>query len=450
MPDYSSLPSVTALASIPELAGYPELVRIQAAKEAMGTCRLSLESDEAFDPVKLVMRIAALMVKESIQNVFNMSGVILHTGLGRAPLNNINAKYGYQNIEFDLDTGKRGDRQDHVRKMLCELTGAEDSLVVNNAAAAVMLALMALCKGKQVLLSRGQSVEIGGSFRMPEIIKASGCKLVDVGATNKTYVSDYLDSVTPQTAAMLRCHPSNYEISGFVSEPTTKELVDAARSAGVLMINDQGNGAMIDFARYGIRGIETLPSSVADGADISIASGDKLLGGPQCGIIVGRKDLIKKIAKHPVARAVRIDKISLTCLEEILRKYQFQSLDEIPLHAILAQTPEMVREVCQGLAPDGAEIQESRCELGSGSGAGKSVPSYAVVLKSKKPDKLLADLRKLRIIGRIEGGAVWLDPRSEYGHVRARRIVAGGMAPVSDRVRDSIKKQITECWEKWK
>ena len=291
MPDYSSLPSVTALASIPELAGYPAKIRNEAAKASVGAARESLKNGITIDPITMVRKVAADMASGSITHLFNMTGVILHTGLGRAPLKSPSNLWEYQNIEFDLTSGKRGDRQVHVKGLLCELTGAEDALVVNNAAAAVLLTLTALCKGKQVLLSRGQSVEIGGSFRMPEIVKSSGCKLVDVGATNKTYVSDYTDASSTQTKAILRCHPSNFEVTGFVSEPTIKELAEAAHSNGLLMINDQGNGALIDFSRYGIHGIETLPQSVAAGADITIGSGDKLLGGPQCGIILGSKEL---------------------------------------------------------------------------------------------------------------------------------------------------------------
>ena len=447
MPDYSSLPSVTALASIPELAGYPESVRIEAAQSAIGSSREALKGGWAPDPIGLAKRIAWIITADSIKHVFNMTGVILHTGLGRAPLAQSRSVHRYENIEFDLRTGKRGDRQDHVRGLLCELTGAEDALVVNNAAAGVLVTLAALCKGKEVLLSRGESVEIGGSFRMPEIVKASGCKLVDVGTTNKTYAYDYANAITARTAAILRCHPSNYEIKGFTDSPFPSELGLVAKDNGVLFINDQGNGALIDFSRYGIHGIETLPSSVASGADISIASGDKLLGGPQCGLIVGRKDLIRKIAKHPIARAVRIDKLTLSVLEATLRLYRYKAIIDIPMFNILETRPEIVREICEALAPKGALVVETICELGSGAGSGKGVKSFAIVMKTSKPDKLLAALRKESYIGRIQDGAVWLDPICEIEFF-------GAVHPAAERATHDafvhIRNIFTKCWNKWK
>jgi L-seryl-tRNA(Ser) seleniumtransferase len=444
MPDYSSLPSVTALASIPELADYPERIRILASQAAISALRSDFEKGKKSVATVLAVDAAKNLSLRSLQKVFNFSGVILHTGLGRAPIEPPIIGEAYTNLEFDLETGKRGDRQDHVRGLLCRLTGAEDALVVNNAAAAVLLTLTALCKGKQVLLSRGESVEIGGSFRMPEIVKASGCKLVDIGATNKTYASDYAEAITSQTGAILRCHPSNYEITGFTDFPNICELKKVAEECGVLFINDQGNGALIDFSRYGIQGIDTLPTSVATGADISIASSDKLLGGPQCGIIVGRKDLIKKIAKHPIARAVRIDKISLLTLESVLHWYQAEKIGNITLHRILSIPAETIKIWCELMAPEGALVEKALCELGSGSGAGKGVASYAVVLKSDKPDRLLKELRYQKIIGRIHTGAVWLDPRCEETIYHSRKPDA------SNNTLKHFKTKITECWEKWR
>ncbi len=446
MPDYSSLPSVTALASIPELAGCTEKLRNRIAKLAIDAARLELDGNRPFDITSLALNEASKAFHLPLNKVINMSGVILHTGLGRAP-GLVTETFHYMNLEIDLETGKRGDRQDHVRSLLCQLTGAEDAFVVNNGAAAVLLVLSACCSRKEVLLSRGQSVEIGGSFRMPDVIKTSGCKLVDVGTTNKTRAQDYADAITAKTAAILQCHPSNFEVKGFTSTPTTKELAEAAHQHGVLFINDQGNGALIDFREYGIHGIETLPQSVAAGADISIGSGDKLLGGPQCGIVLGRKELIAKMAKHPLARALRIDKNSLLILQKTLRKYVHGWEASIPLFKLLGYPPEMIKSWCEGIAPDGAKIIETITEIGSGAAPGQGVQSYAVALNSNSPDKLLAELRKKRIIGRISKGQVLLDPRTNAEYLN---IFRDGKWDFNFAVAINLKDSLTECWEKWK
>lgn len=458
MPDYRSLPSVTALASIPELAGYPESIRIRAARKALNDCRRLLARSEVPDPKQAAIFTAHKLSVFSMQSVRNYSGVILHTGLGRAPLQSIHTMpssiSGYSNLEFDLATGKRGDRQDHVRTMLSELTGAEDSLVVNNGAGAVLLALSALCSKKEVLLSRGQSIEIGGAFRMPDVIKASGCKLVDVGTTNKTRGQDYVEAITSKTSAILQCHPSNFEVKGFTSAPTSKELAEVAHRHGVLFINDQGNGAIVDFKKYGIHGIETMPQSVAAKADITIGSGDKLLGGPQCGIILGRKDLIAKMARHPLARALRIDKTNLSLLSSVLTNYVIENHLTTPLFAILDRSADEIRKWCEMIAPEGAEVLETVTELGSGSAPGQGVKSFAVVLKTTKPNELLAELLDHNIVGRIHKGKVWLDPRTAPEPKLVPRI--SGVLPEEDRTLEvdrsslGIQKCLAACWEKWK
>lgn len=445
MPDYSSLPSVTALASIPELERFTERIRILAAQAAIGSARAGMEFEKPEELEAQAFYEAIKLGMNPFHQVHNLTGVILHTGLGRAPITNVTL--GYSNLEIDSETGKRGNRQDHVRSLLCELTGAEDALVVNNGAAAVLLALSALCSRKEVLLSRGQSVEIGGAFRMPDVIKASGCKLVDVGTTNKTRAQDYADAITPKTAALLQCHPSNYEITGFTGAPSTKDLSEVAHKNGLLFINDQGNGAMVDFIKYGIRGVETLPQSVAAGADITIGSGDKLLGGPQCGIILGRKDLIAKMSKHPLARAVRIDKTNLMGLQSVLRNYGHENYQEIPMFRYLDYSLETILERCRALAPDGAEILETVTEIGSGSAPGQGVKSYAIVLATKSPDKLLEALRKANIYGRIHKGKVWLDPRT------AEELFAVTGSPEASMrafMTEQIKGLISQCWEQWK
>jgi len=448
MPDYRSLPSVTSLASSPELEILPEKVRILVAQRTIESARRAIADNEEFDILELARAEARSIVTRHFHEVKNMSGVILHTGLGRAPTFDVSGE-GYSNLEFDLETGKRGDRQDHVRHLLCELTGAEDAMVVNNGAAGVLLTLTALCQRKEVLLSRGQSVEIGGSFRMPDVIKASGCKLIDVGATNKTYVRDFEEAITPKSAAILRCHPSNFEIRGFVEEPSLIELASLAHARGILFINDQGNGAISDFAKFGLRDVETLPQSVAANVDITIGSGDKLLGGPQCGIILGRKELISKLKKHPLARALRIDKNSLLILQATLRHYLFGSTNEIPLFKILEYPAEMVFGWCEAIVPDGAKIVETITEIGSGAAPGQGVKSYAISLDSKNPDKLLANLRKKRIIGRIHKGQVLLDPRTVAEYIVTFSARTGEPAIDVQRA-TSLKKQLSECWNQWK
>lgn len=450
MPDYSSLPSVTALASIPELERFPEAIRTRAAQNSISAVREGIKEGEPIDVNAMAIFEAMKMKIGEYRRIHNLSGVILHTGLGRAPLPAV-VQAGYSNLEFSLDTGKRGDRQDHVRSLLCELTGAEDALVVNNGAGAVLLALSALCTKKEVLLSRGQSVEIGGAFRMPDVIKASGCKLVDVGTTNKTKAQDYSEAITSKTAAILQCHPSNFEVKGFTSSPTTQELADVAHKNGLLFINDQGNGALIDFKKYGIHEIETLPQSVASGADITIGSGDKLLGGPQCGIILGRKDLIAKMAKHPLARALRIDKTNLMALTTTLRNYSFKSFEEIPMFRCLNYSADTIKDWCETISPNGAEILESVTEIGSGAAPGQGVKSFSVVMGSKKPDALLASLRQCGLIGRIYKGKVWLDPRTAeelFG------LGTGIPVELEQEPRtfftDHMKSMISDCWEQWK
>lgn len=447
MSDFRSLPSVNALAAIPTLERYPERVRIEAAQHALDRCRKAIENERMLDPEEEVVAVAERIAYRPLQRITNMSGTILHTGLGRAPTFDFLVD-GYCNLEFDLQTGKRGDRQDHVRQLLCELTGAEDSFVVNNGAGAVLLTLSALCARKEVLLSRGQSIEIGGAFRMPDVIKASGCKLVDVGTTNKTYVTDYEIAISPKTVALLRCHPSNYEVKGFASETPIGDLAALAKQYGLLCINDQGNGSMIDFNQYGLHDVETLPQSVKSGADITIGSGDKLLGGPQCGIILGRKDLIAKIKKHPLARALRIDKHSLNLLVATLRHYRFGTHGELPIFRMLDFTPQMVREWCEAIAPEGSSIIETIAEIGSGSAPGQGVKSYAVALKSKNPDKLLSELRLKRVIGRIHRKEVLLDPRTCWENLVTQ--TQDGVLRLDQERANRFKANLTECWQKWK
>lgn len=412
------------LARSATLSEYPDAVRTEASRLSIAEMRDRLKAGQAEENLEdAAAEIAKGLMRASLRPAINLSGVILHTGLGRARLAQSAAAHvakiaaSHSAVELDLETGRRGDRQDHTRGLLTKLTGAEDSLVVNNAAAGVLLTLSALAQGREVILSRGQMVEIGGSFRMPDIVRQSGCKLVEVGCTNKTRLADYADAITPDTAAILRCHPSNFRIVGFTAEPPIEELAALCRESGIMLLDDQGNGSLMDLTKYGIADTSTLPGSISGGADIAIASGDKLLGGPQAGLIVGRAHLIDTIRKHPLARAVRIDKLTLACLEATLMLYAQGREKEIPTLAAISKPVEEIRRSAKALARafgSVAVVESGETEVGGGSAPGCGLPTIRVGLAADDPEALA---RKLRlgdppIVGRIEDGRVWLDPRT--------------------------------------
>ncbi|AIE87832.1 L-seryl-tRNA(Sec) selenium transferase [Fimbriimonas ginsengisoli] len=416
------LPKVDTLANAAPLAEFPPRIRTEAARAAIDAMRSALtEGRDVPDGLEFAMTHARGASDLSLRPAVNLSGVVLHTGLGRARLAPSVATHvaevaaGYSTLELDLESGERGDRQEHVRDLLRKLTGAEDAFVVNNAAAGVMLTLAAAARGGEVVLSRGQMVEIGGSFRMPDIIRESGCRLVEVGCTNRTHLSDYLAAMGDDTSAILRCHPSNYAIVGFTSEPSLSELAALAKERGVVLIDDQGSGLLVDARTLGLPRLPTLPESAAF-ADVSIASGDKLLGGPQAGIIVGRSELIREISRHPLARAFRIDKLSLAALEATLRLWASGREEEIPTIRYLRRPLAEVRADAERLLAawgGGAEVSEGLTEAGSGSAPGAGVPTFRVGLSGGAE----ALARALRLgmppmVARIEKDRVWLDPRT--------------------------------------
>jgi L-seryl-tRNA(Ser) seleniumtransferase len=321
------------------------------------------------------------------------------------------------NLELDLVTGKRGDRQDHVRDLLTQLTGAEDAFVVQNCAAAVFLVLHAIALRKEVMLSRGQMVEIGGSFRLPDIVKQSGCKLVEIGATNKTRLEDFTRALSPRSKVVLRCHPSNYQVIGFTEEPSAVDLSGFCKANNLILVDDLGSGCLVDTTQYGLPKTPTFMDSVKAGADVVMASGDKLLGGPQSGIIVGDSEVLRRIRKHPLARAVRIDKLSLTALETTLRLYTTGRELEIPTLRYMARKVEEIRtdaEQLQQAYVGGSVIEDGITEIGGGSLPGTGLPTVRVGLLSPRPEKLASALRhgKPPILTRIEKDTVWLDPRT--------------------------------------
>ena len=376
----------------------------------------------------------------SLQRVINATGIGIHTNLGRAPLplQALDAirdvSIGYSNLEFDLETGTRGSRYAHVDKLLQSLSGAEAAIVVNNNAAAVILVLNTLAEGQEVIVSRGEQVEIGGSFRIPDVIGSSGARLVEVGSTNKTRVEDYAQAITENTGILLKVHTSNYRIVGFTASASREDLSALARNRNLPLVEDLGSGTLIDLAGYGLPHEITVQEVVQAGIDVVTFSGDKLLGGPQAGIVVGKKTLIEKLRKNPLIRALRIDKLSLAALEATLRLY----LDEDRLHESLPLLHQLTQSG-ETLSKKAAELQESvqsiqgvtvAIEDGEGYAGGGSLPEEAIKTKlvtirasRMKPNALAEALRKNTppIVGRIADDALLLDVRtiadSEIGEV---------------------------------
>jgi L-seryl-tRNA(Ser) seleniumtransferase len=423
--DLRRLPQVDQLSRAECLREYPEAVRTEAARRAVAHVRERLLADDPPEASveEIAEREAMRLVRPGLRPAINLSGVVLHTGLGRARLAPAAAAQlreageHHAVLEFDLEEGVRGDRQDHVRGHLQRLTGCDDAYVVNNAAAGVVLALAALAGGREVVLSRGQMVEIGGAFRMPEIVETSGCRLVEVGCTNKTRLSDYERALGDETGAILRCHTSNYRIVGFTAQPERSELAALAQASRIPFIDDAGSGCLVDTRRFGLPKEPTLQECVAAGADVVIASGDKMLGGPQAGMILGRKEMIDTIRKHPLARAFRIDKLTLAALEATLRLYVEGREMEIPTLRYLGRSLEEVRATAERLCRavgDSATVEASVTEVGGGSAPGTGVPTCCAVVRTGDPERWARALRTgdPPIVGRIQDGALWLDPRT--------------------------------------
>lgn len=363
------------------------------------------------------------------ERVINATGIVLHTGLGRSPLSG-GATYlalrasGACNLEVDLDTGERRYRGFQIAPLLQALTGCEDSLIVNNNAAGTLLCLAALCAGREVIISRGQLVEIGGSFRLPDIFELSGARLREVGTTNRTRTEDYERAVSAETAAIMHVHPSNYSVEGFSGSAPVEELVDVAHRRGVPLIDDIGSGAMRDVTEYGLPAEPTFPASIAAGADVVLGSGDKLLGGPQAGILIGKKELIEQIRKHPLARTVRADKLQLGALAGTLKSYlSGREREEIPLWQMLGASAEELGGRAEHLAEAvgrltgwRAEVTLEESPVGGGSLPGAKLPGAAVRLarESLNAEELARRLRTggTRIFPRIRDGQVLIDLRS--------------------------------------
>ncbi|RPI92165.1 MAG: L-seryl-tRNA(Sec) selenium transferase [Chloroflexi bacterium] len=355
--------------------------------------------------------------------VINATGVILHTNLGRAPLSKATiaamqeAAANYSTLEYDLEKGQRGSRLTHAEGILQKLTGAEAALIVNNNASAVLLALAALANKKRVIISRSQLVEIGGGFRVPDVMKQSQAKLVEVGTTNKVRLSDYEEALGEPTGLVMRAHRSNFKIVGFTEEPELKEIVEVAHQVDVAVLDDLGSGALLDTAKYGFAHEPTVQESLAAGVDLVCFSGDKLLGGPQAGIIIGKKDLIEKIRKHPLARAVRADKTCLAGITATLLHYLRDEAErEIPIVRMMSLTLDQLKVRAEAWRDElgQGEVVTSESTVGGGSLPDESVSTYILALSVKSPDKFLKRLREANppVIARTENDRVLLDPRT--------------------------------------
>ena len=434
--EYRSLPSVDRLISDPRIQrlvdsysrdAVLELVRdhLEQVRSSIGNGSRAVSFDEMVESIE---KDASKTWQLWPRPLINATGVIIHTNLGRAPLSNDaveaarQAAKSYTNLEMELEEGKRGSRQTHVAQLLRQLTGAEAALVVNNNASAVLLGLAALAQGKEVIVSRGEAVEIGGGFRIPDVLRQSEASLVEVGTTNRTYLRDYEKALTENTTALMKVHSSNFRISGFIHSPQTRELVELADRHSIPLLYDLGSGCLLETTHYGLAHEPTPHESVQAGVGLAFFSGDKLLGGPQAGIVVGKRELVERLAEHPLARAVRIDKMSLAALSATLLHYiKDEAQEKIPVWRMIAIPEEdlekKAREWQKAIGP-GARAMKGLSTVGGGSLPGETLPTWVVALDGQDLPGGAQDLAKrLRegdspVIGRIEDERLLLDPRT--------------------------------------
>jgi L-seryl-tRNA(Ser) seleniumtransferase len=442
---FQKIPAVDRLLSssllVRLMPRYPRALVLKAIHQVLEEIRQEIKGDAFRDLSKLSVEPVSERVGErlerldqpSLRPVINATGIVVHTNLGRSLLaERVLQKFrplagGYSNLEFDLNKGERGSRYTHIEEILKEITGAQAAMVVNNNAAAVLLSLDTLAKGREVIVSRGQLVEIGGSFRVPDVMKRSGAKMVEVGTTNKTHLRDYESAIGPETALLLRVHQSNFQIVGFTEEVDTATLVNLGRKHGLPVMEDLGSGCFIDFSKYGLQKEPTVQDVVSQGADVVTFSGDKMLGGPQAGIILGRKDMIETIRKNQLTRALRIDKLTLLALEETLRIYRDEqaALREIPTLRMILQPYKALKANARRLMRMIGDLDPGNFSLALSDGDSKvgggalpllSLPSSLVSLS---PGKLSANTMEdwLRaydppIIARVEKERVLLDVRT--------------------------------------
>jgi L-seryl-tRNA(Ser) seleniumtransferase len=429
LPSVDSLLNSSPLRKLEPRYGHAALV--QVARRVLDQVRDDVLAGEPppvpADLAQTVARHVEKSYRSTLEPVINATGVIVHTNLGRAPLSAdaigamASVGAGYSNLEYDLAVGQRGSRYVHAIELLRALTGAEDALVVNNNAAATLLILAALARGREVIVSRGQLVEIGGGFRIPDVMAQSGARLVEVGTTNKTYVDDYRAAITDETALLMRVHTSNFRVTGFTSSVSIEELVALGQEADVPVVDDLGSGTLLDTTPYGLMAEPTVQDSVAAGAGLVCFSGDKLLGGPQAGIILGQAELIQRIKRFPMTRALRVDKTTLAGLQATLSVYlRDRAIEDIPVWRMIAASGDALaaraRVWVERLTSAGIEasIAKARSTVGGGSLPGETLPTSAVAVAVSSPDALTAELRAATppVIARIENDRLLLDPRT--------------------------------------
>ena len=425
-----SLPSVASLLAQPAILDLidahsrdPVLAAIRAALDA---ARKGILAGQELDlsPAALVEQVERRLLasmQPSLVPLINATGVIIHTNLGRAPLSStaqaaMTEAAGYSNLEYDLEAGRRGSRWTQAGDLLRELTGAEAALVVNNNASALILILSALAQAREVVISRGQLVEIGGGFRIPAIMRQSGARLVEVGTTNRTRLNDYAAAICAETAMLLRVHASNFKQIGFVEAPALGELVGLARESGILAVDDLGSGSLIDTAAFGLEREPMIQDSIAAGFDLVCFSGDKLLGGPQAGIILGRSDLVARLQSHPLARALRVGKLTYAALQATLLHYRRgEALSAIPVWRMISlPLAEIDARASAWAAATGGQVINGESTVGGGSLPGAALPTRLLAISCDAPDRLTAKLRASQppLIARIADGQVLLDPRT--------------------------------------
>ncbi len=434
---YRQLPSLDALLQQDDLARlidrFGRVAVRDHARSVLDAVRARIQQGaEAPDGNRLVSEIRESLEQElapSLLPLINATGVVLHTNLGRAPLSAAamramtDVAHGYSNLEYDLKEGRRGSRYVHAEQLLCRLTGAEAALVVNNNAAAVTLVLRTLAADREVVISRGELVEIGGGFRIPDILRQSGARLVEVGTTNRTRLDDYAHAINPQTAALLKVHRSNFRLVGFTATVEISELAELAAQLEppLAVLNDLGSGTLLDSTQFGLAYEPTVQDSVLAGADLTMFSGDKLLGGPQAGIIVGRKTWIEQLRRQPLTRALRVDKTTLAALQATLTAYiRGTAAEEIPVWRMISATAEELRKRAQTWAAAlreagvAAEVRTGESMVGGGSLPGQTLPTTLLALPAERPHLLAQQLRLARpaVVPRIEDDMVLFDPRT--------------------------------------
>jgi L-seryl-tRNA(Ser) seleniumtransferase len=434
------LPSVSSLIQHPAIAPYAREVGARSltrlAQLVLEEARQAILAGRATgDVVAVLQRKLQKLSQPRLRSVINATGVIIHTNLGRAPVSDEAARAmaevagRYTALEIELESGRRGGRMSELSQLLSLLTGAEAGLVVNNNAAAVLLVLSTFCAGRAVLVSRSQAVEIGGGFRIPDVLRQSGARLVEVGTTNRTYVRDYAEAISDDTAAILSVHWSNFRIIGFTAQPELGELAELAHARGLLLIEDLGSGALLDTAAYGLAHEPTVQEAIAAGADLVCFSGDKLLGGPQAGIIVGRRELIDQVERHPLARALRADKTALAGTAVTLRHYlRGEAIEKIPVWRMIATPLAALEARCQTWQAALRDLVETEivatdATVGGGSLPGETLPSRALALGAEAIAEVVPGLtveelaRRLRtgqppVVGRVEADRLLLDART--------------------------------------